>query len=557
MTDILSGMVQVFKLAAKLLLWLLKHLWTGTKFTARKIFTRKSRTFGTAHWATRRDLRKAGALGGDGLIVGKAGRKFLRYNDPEGTALVFAPQGAGKGVGIVIPNLLDYKGSILVTDPKGENFAITAGHRRTMGPVWCLNLAQPEASNAFNPLDTIRTGTTHETDDAEILADLMLVHEPHTSPHWREMATNWLAGFILYVVHKHKDTPELRTLTEVRAITNQPPDAFQSTLEEMSLMGKAKIHETANEILRSGDSDEARSILTNMGKATKIFAADKPPALITGQSDFSLESINDQTTTVYLVVPEEKLTIYAPLLRVMVGLTINALLRAGRERSTPEHPTLLLLDEAAALGYMGPLEQGMGYLRAYARSLLIFQDLHQLRQTYPKAGSIISNSKCQVAFGVNDFETAEALSKRIGQETIKSRSEGQSQASDALLKHQQQAGESETARWLIDPSEILRLPADEMLVFMGKQVKAPIRAKAFRYYKERYFRGLFDSWRDAPTPDLQAKVEFSGGHAPDAGLASSPSAVDTANQNPDNGLPSGSDRIPSAPKPDQHPPVTG
>ena len=37
-----------------------------------------------------------------------------------------APTGSGKGIGAVIPNLLDYPGSALVLDVKGENAAVTA-----------------------------------------------------------------------------------------------------------------------------------------------------------------------------------------------------------------------------------------------------------------------------------------------------------------------------------------------------------------------------------------------------------------------------------------------
>ena len=111
------------------------------------------------------------------LIPAKFGQKLLRYNQPEGSVIVFAPQGAGKGVGIVIPNLLDYRGSIICTDPKGENYAVTARRRSEFGPVWRLNLADPTASHSFNPLDIIIPGSPTALDDAKVLADLMLPHD--------------------------------------------------------------------------------------------------------------------------------------------------------------------------------------------------------------------------------------------------------------------------------------------------------------------------------------------------------------------------------------------
>ena len=141
-------------------------------------------TFGSARFASRRDLRRSGHLKGSGLILAKFGSKLLRYNQSEGSVVVFAPQGAGKGVGIVIPNLLDYRGSIICTDPKGENYAVTARRRSEFGPVWRLNLADPAASHSFNPLDIIIPGSATALDDAKVLADLMLPHDKHEEGHW-------------------------------------------------------------------------------------------------------------------------------------------------------------------------------------------------------------------------------------------------------------------------------------------------------------------------------------------------------------------------------------
>src|SRR5262249_21643815 len=75
---------------------------------------------GTARWGDPRSLRRP-----DGLILGRSGRDLLRY-EAEGHILTVAPTGSGKGVSAVIPNLLDYPGSVVVVDLKGENHAVTA-----------------------------------------------------------------------------------------------------------------------------------------------------------------------------------------------------------------------------------------------------------------------------------------------------------------------------------------------------------------------------------------------------------------------------------------------
>src|SRR3546814_13162280 len=65
--------------------------------------------------------------------------------------LLEAPTGSGKGVGIVIPNLLQWPDSVVVLDIKRENYEIPAGFRRKGGQKVVL----------FNPTD--RAGRTDRT----------------------------------------------------------------------------------------------------------------------------------------------------------------------------------------------------------------------------------------------------------------------------------------------------------------------------------------------------------------------------------------------------------
>ena len=181
--------------ALKLMRWTIKQSY--------RLLRTPSINYGSARWATKGLLKASGALTGNGLIVGKWGKQLIRDNSKEGSILVFAPQGAGKGVGVVIPNLLDYPGSVICTDPKGENFAITRRAREKFGKVWCLNLEEPEMSDCFNPMECIRLGTVHEGDDAEALADLLMPHDKSSEQHWRRKARSWLTGFILYVAHEY------------------------------------------------------------------------------------------------------------------------------------------------------------------------------------------------------------------------------------------------------------------------------------------------------------------------------------------------------------------
>jgi type IV secretion system protein VirD4 len=139
---------------------------------------------------------------------------------------VFAPMGAGKGVGVVIPNLLDYRGSIVCTDIKGENSAITRRRRLKYGKVRIMDTTDPHASDRFNPLDMIRVDGFDEKDDAEALARLMVIPDTKES-HWDSKAEGMLTCLILHVVRLE---PPLRTMAQLRTLSTLPPESLKELL---------------------------------------------------------------------------------------------------------------------------------------------------------------------------------------------------------------------------------------------------------------------------------------------------------------------------------------
>src|ERR1700722_5981043 len=127
-----------------------------------------STAYGSAAWNTGEALRQP-----RGLLVGRTptaqlGDDALRYAG-EGHLLTVAPTRSGKGVSAVIPALLTFQGSLVVTDLKGENYAVTARARRGMGQrVLALDpfgVAARESAS-FNPLDRIDPSRADAIDDA-------------------------------------------------------------------------------------------------------------------------------------------------------------------------------------------------------------------------------------------------------------------------------------------------------------------------------------------------------------------------------------------------------
>jgi len=451
-----------------------------------------STAYGSARWATWFEILRGGAWSRRGLVLGKKFGRLIRFRG-EGYALVFGPTRSGKGVSIIIPSLLEWRGSVIVNDCKGENYAVTARDRARRGAVWSLNLSEPELSDYFNPLDMVRVGTVHEADDALELAQLLIVPDSQGSSHWDKRAGDLLQCLILYVLHRYQDTPELRNLAKVRSLISLGWQGLQPIFTEASELGPTTLRELGSGFLGNGVSDEARSVWSNADKAIGLFSGDRPAGLITMRSSFDMMAFNRQVASLFLIIDEEKLPIYGGFLRLMVGCALMAMTRAKSE-PTPRVPTLFVLDEAAALGRLEPLETGVGYLAAYAKMILVFQDLNQLELTYPKARSIIANATVKVAFAANDIATATMLARTIGQATVQSHSSSKTRKGQSEPKTTNESS-GEAARYLIDPAEIMRMPRNQVLIFFSGKVAHPILAKKIMYFKELRWSGRWDRWR--------------------------------------------------------------
>lgn len=486
----------LLRICGKAAFWLLRLLARQAVIRVRAIVAGRSNSHGSARWASLWSIWLGNMWGGDGIVLGRKAGRLLRLNR-DGYALVVAKSRSGKGVGLIVPSILDARGSVIVTDIKAENFDITQRDRLRLGPVYRLDLMDPETSDCFNPLDVIRIGTIHEPDDALALANLLIEEDLHGGSHWDSKARELLQALMIFVCREHQDQPELRTLARVKNLTALGLEGLVDHLEFADRLGSPTLSAVASGLRGADGSPEARSIVSNADKALLLFGRDRPSGLVTRTSDFSMEQFKREVATLYIMVEEEKLPVYGSFLRVILGC---ALIGQTRDKSTvPEYRTLIILDEAAAIGRIPELETGAAYLAAYARLMFVFQDFAQLERTYPKARSIIANAAALVAFGVRETETAKRISDMLGQQTTLSRSAGMSQANTALLRYQASAGRAETGRALLDLSEVLRLPDNEVLVF-ADGVRHPIRARKVRYYQERRYRGRYDTWRGFRRP---------------------------------------------------------
>ena len=195
-------------------------------------------TYGSARWASNEEIRKAGLLGPDGVILGCHAGHYLRHDGPE-HVLCFAPTRSGKGVGLVVPTLLTWPGSCIVHDIKGENWTLTAGLRSRFGRV--LKFDPTDArSAAYNPLLEVRRGDK-EVRDVQNIADILVDPEGalERRNHWEKTSHCLLVGAILHVLYAEPD----KTLAGVANFLSDPrapgrSDAARDDVDTASRRGR-------------------------------------------------------------------------------------------------------------------------------------------------------------------------------------------------------------------------------------------------------------------------------------------------------------------------------
>jgi type IV secretion system protein VirD4 len=411
----------------------------------------------------------------------------LRYAG-EGHLLTVAPTRSGKGVSAVIPALLTFQGSMVVTDLKGENYAVTARARRDMGQrVLALDpfgVATRETA-AFNPVDRIDPTRAEAIDDARALADMLVVPDGRDAKEqfWDEEARALLVGLIL---HAAADSdPAARTLTGVHRMLTLGARPFTAVLRDMAASTAAggAVARSAAQLAQKGPRERAAVLSTAQSHTHFLESPRMAGVLDETRIPFDRAITMGAPTSLYLILPPEHLDGYRRWLRLMIGSTIQ---RLARRRNVGTR-TLFVLDEFAHLGRMRPVEQGITLAGAYGATFwILVQSLSQLRAIYGEtAATFLANADVLQAFGITDWETADHLSRLAGETTVGIASTTTTARGVTALT------ESERGRRLITPDEIRLLPADRaLLVVRGHP---PIAARRADYRRDRLFRGLYDS----------------------------------------------------------------
>lgn len=447
---------------------------------------------GAARFANTAEIRKAGLLDPKGgldktILVGKKNGRYLTYGGYQFVILA-APTRSGKGVGIVVPNCLNYSDSLVVLDIKGENFDITSGFRAKHGQKVYLFAPFDEAgvTHRYNPLEYISDDPAQRLGDIDAIGTALYSGGNQNDKFWSENAKDLFRGLCLFVLER-KDLP--KTFGEIlRQASGKGKPLKEYIFEELK-----KAQDTGhpfsnacidclNRVLSNSENTLA-GIVATFGTPLLIFQNPRVD-LATSANDFDLREVRRERMSIYFKMPPNKLKEGSVLVNLFFDQLLNLNTRVlPSQDKTLKQQCLVLLDEMTSIGKVVMIAQAVSYMAGYnMRLLTIIQNKSQLEDVYGKAGALtlLSNHALMVMYAPSPTVQSDAqeYSEMLGYETVKSRSRTSSMQSSSTST-------SDQRRALMLPQEIRELGQTREIVSLENC--KPILCDKIRYYEDPDF----------------------------------------------------------------------
>ena len=424
----------------------------------------------------------------------------------------FCPTRSGKGVGMVLPTLLTWPNSVMVNDPKGEAYALTAGFRAAAGQD--IIKFEPACTNGtgarWNPLDEIRIFTLRDVADAQMIMSMACDPKGQglddyfdkagyefltaVALHVRYMGQEGsLAGAARFLGDPNWDSDK-QMYSEMMQAVHDPEGKMGWT----DTLGKpTKTHpmiaNAAKTMLNKEDKD--RSGVLSTAKSLLSLYLDPIVAMNTNCSDFLVRDLmtGKKPVSLYFVVNPNDMERMVPLTRLFYALFIRrnaAEMEFKDGRSTPNytHPLLMIIDEASSLQKLPILQEALGYVAGYGiRLFMLVQDITQVEELYGDKQSFDSGAEVRIVYAPNKIETAEKLARMSGKTTVTEENASASREVMGWKPGSVSVSTNKTARDLITADEFMMLDDMDVVVFVKGQ--PPIYGRKAFYYENEVLLG--------------------------------------------------------------------
>lgn len=448
------------------------------------------------------------------ILIGKHPKKdtFLATYG-QSFVMLAAPPGSMKGVSVVIPNLMTFPDSVVVNDPKFENWDATAGFRALTGQK--VRRFSPERmdTHRWNPFSALRRDPLYRLGDIRTQAAALYVSDNPKNQEWYSKAASVFSAIVLYLM----ETPELPfTLPQVYEVGSLGVGMgawAEQVIAERSEGDNALSAECLREvgsIVEQAKAKSGWSTTADIVRSQLTLYSEKTVAWALSGDDIKFDKMREEKTSIYFCVTGENVKKFGPLMNMFFS---QAMMQNSRvlpaqgghcEDGTLrlKYQILFVLDEIAVMGRMAAMEIGPALLRgAGLRYLIIFQSKDQMREerTYGRetGDAIMKAFHIEIMFAPGDIDVAKTYSERLGNTTVRVRNDAVNYGKERTRS----SSYSDQPRALMLPQEVNELPFDEQLIFVqGTRTTKPIniRCRKIVYFEEEVFKAR----ADLPTPAL-------------------------------------------------------
>ncbi|RYU14796.1 type IV secretory system conjugative DNA transfer family protein [Nocardioides iriomotensis] len=462
--------------------------WVGLKVASE----RQTGTSEGANWATRReesalvvtrdtDARHYRLVAG----ISTLSRRLLAGEDCV-SAVVFGPNGSGKTAGLVVPNTLEWSGSVVMTTAKPQDLDAVVAARARIGPVWIIapGGAPGRPTASWSPVDYATDADAADRMAGWLVDSSGMTGDPRARP-WNAQARKYLKGLLL-----------------AARLSGRGMAGFV----EWAYDGELASEHVSQILAEHGYVDVLREYRSTWriheeGKGSVMFTAfgladtyNRPGVMqATTRSDFSADDFfGSAPATLLLVTPQSDVERFTPYFTSLISSIVHAAEQHAAALGGPVNPRLLLaLDEAGNVFRYPRLPHLLTTARGNGVQLLLaYHDIAQIEHLFggrDVARTILSNAKLRMLLpGVGDVETLRYFSDLLGQTAV------------AVTSHQtgpdgrRSSAQSEHHEPLAPIHRLQQLPRGQALLLYENLPPAKVRLRF--WFKDR---GLRDLHQDA------------------------------------------------------------
>ena len=414
-----------------------------------------------------------------GIIVGQLtedGKECVDFNAKRINTHMYvtATSGSGKTFGFVKPYVFQSekrRHSLVVTDPKGELFQDTAGFLQDNGyHVRRLDFKNLEKSDGWDCLKLLR-GKNMRT-KVQIFSNAVISNiNPNDNSIFSKGSDSLLQALILRVLLGHDFKEEDKNIKSVYQLLQNPAGyEFLDTMFDKNSLTEEELPCLAPYLAyKQGSTNLSSNIATHLANGLQLFQ-DELLCDVLSTDDIDLILPGKEPCAYYCVFPDDHDT-YRFVISLFFTMFFIELVDFADDQPDLKLPVPVdfLLDEFPSIGIIPDWAKKMSTIRSRGISaVMITQDFTQLQQNYKETWpTILNNCGALVTLGINEMETAEWISKRIGEVSAEVESSSLSEVGGIKRNFVTKQSIGVGKRSLFTPAEIFEIGKDSNLVIIA------------------------------------------------------------------------------------------